>query len=167
MQDVPVVPGLAAPPAPPGTSHGTAVLHPLAAVTPVNMALSTGAEVTGFLAAREARWNCRAGSSGCLAGCKGCDYGDGSLLPFVPFSYGVRTASPVSVMEMGDSGVLNRENPARFTEQQQLQSPRRIFGLVGLLMKCCTASSGMNTSRVPPSPLYGHFIRTAEVNKQR
>lgn len=70
------------------------------------------------------------------------------------------TASPRSVMVMGDSGVLNRENLARLTEE----SPRRILGLVVLLMKCCTASSGMNTSRVPPSPLHGHFIRTAEVN---
>lgn len=75
---------------------------------------------TAILLAREARWNGRAGSSGCPAGCKDCDFGDGSLLPFVPFSYGVSAASPIAVrsvmMVMGDSGVLNRENPAQFTE---------------------------------------------------
>lgn len=46
VQDVPVLLGLAAPPPLPGRSHGTAVLHPLAAVTLRKHGINTGAEVT-------------------------------------------------------------------------------------------------------------------------
>lgn len=99
VQDVPVLLGLAAPPPLPGRSHGTAVLHPLAAVTLRKHGIKyrRWGHGRGFLLEREARWKCRAGSSGCLAGCEHCDFGHGSLLPFIPFSYGVSTASPISV----------------------------------------------------------------------